>query len=130
MTGFLAAADFIGGAVPAGGHRLANSHKGLRDIGMSGVILQAPADPTRKLSEIITLWYKLHGCSLGDKKGRLGKLHIICRGLNDPIASAITAKDWAHYRERRLSGLIENSYKTSEKSLKVSVGTVNREHCF
>lgn len=84
----------------------------------------------RKLSEIITLWYKLHGCSLGDKKGRLGKLNIICRGLNDPIASAITAKDWAHYRERRLSGLIENGYKTSEKSLKVSVGTVNREHCF
>ncbi|MBP2156225.1 hypothetical protein J2067_003917 [Erwinia rhapontici] len=84
----------------------------------------------RKLSEIITLWYKLHGCSLGDKKGRLGKLHIICRGLNDPIASAITAKDWAHYRERRLSGQIENGYKTSEKSLKVSVGTVNREHCF
>ncbi|WP_455863799.1 phage integrase [Pantoea agglomerans] len=84
----------------------------------------------RKLSELITLWYKLHGCSLGDKKGRLGKLNIICRGLGDPVATTITAKDWAHYRERRLSGQIENGYKTSEKSLKVKVGTVNREHCF
>jgi len=87
-------------------------------------------EDSRKLSELISLWYKLHGCSLGDKKGRLGKLHIICRGLGDPIATSITAKDWAHYRERRLNGLIVNGYKTSEKSLKVKVGTVNREHCF
>ncbi|WP_333881260.1 tyrosine-type recombinase/integrase [Atlantibacter hermannii] len=84
----------------------------------------------RKLSEIIDLWYQLHGRSLADQKGRLGKLNIICRGLNDPIASQLTAKDWAHYRNNRLSGFIENGYKTSQKSLKVSPGTVNCEHAF
>lgn len=84
----------------------------------------------RKLSEIIDLWYKLHGRSLSDQQGRLGKLNIICRGLGDPIAATLTAKDWAHYRDKRLSGLIENGYKTSQKSLCVSVGTVNCEHSF
>lgn len=90
----------------------------------------AEKDDRRHLSELIELWYKLHGCSLSDKKGRLGKLHIICNGLGDPVASQITAKDWAHYRDRRLTGQIANGYKTSEKSLKVSIGTVNCEHAF
>ncbi|MCU5775872.1 tyrosine-type recombinase/integrase [Erwiniaceae bacterium BAC15a-03b] len=90
----------------------------------------AEKEDRRLLSELIDLWYKLHGCSLSDKKGRLGKLNIICNGMGDPVASAITPKDWAHYRDRRLSGLIENGYKTSQKSLKVSTGTVNCEHAF
>lgn len=84
----------------------------------------------RKLSELVDLWYKLHGCSLSDKKGRLGKLYIVCKGMDDPIAAHITAKDWAHYRDRRLSGLIDNGYNTSEKSRKVTTGTINCEHAF
>lgn len=84
----------------------------------------------RRLNELIDLWYNLHGRSLNDRKGRLGKLNIICNGLNNPIAADITAKDWAHYRNSRLEGKIENGYKTSTKSLKVSPGTVNCEHAF
>ncbi|ORM86060.1 hypothetical protein HA44_03175 [Mixta gaviniae] len=87
-------------------------------------------EDNRLLSELIDLWYKLHGCSLSDKKGRLGKLGIIWRGLGDPVARTLTAKDWAPYRVRRLRGEIENGYKTSAKSLKVSIGTVNGEHAF
>ncbi|CNB88197.1 tyrosine-type recombinase/integrase [Yersinia ruckeri] len=84
----------------------------------------------RKLLELIDLWYKLHGCSLGDKKGRLAKLEIICKGLGNPIAADITAKDWAHYRDQRLSGKIDNGYSTSLETRKVSTGTVNCEHAF
>ena len=87
-------------------------------------------EDNRKLSELVELWYKLHGCSLSDKKGRLGKLWIICKGMGDPIAIDITAKDWAHYRDRRLRGLIDNGFNTSEKSRKVTTGTVNCEHAF
>ena len=90
----------------------------------------ADKEDTRKLSELIDLWYKLHGCSLSDKKGRLGKLNIICNGMGNPIASTITARDWAHYRDRRMQGLIANGYKTSQKSLQVSAGTINCEHAF
>lgn len=84
----------------------------------------------RKLSELIDLWYKLHGCSLNDKKGRLGKLNIICNGMGDPVASAITAKDWAHYRDQRLRGEIDNGYSVSLETRKVSTGTVNCEQAF
>lgn len=90
----------------------------------------AEKEDNRKLSELVELWYKLHGCSLSDRKGRLAKLKIICNGMDNPIAAHITAKDWAHYRDRRLEGKIQNGYKTSEKSLKVSVGTINCEHAF
>lgn len=84
----------------------------------------------RKLSELVDLWYSLHGCSLNDKKGRLGKLKIISAGMGDPIASTITPKDWAHYRDQRLRGEIDNGYSTSLATRKVSTGTVNCEHAF
>ncbi|WP_426785253.1 phage integrase [Rahnella variigena] len=84
----------------------------------------------RKLSELVELWYSLHGCSLNDKKGRLGKLRIISAGMGDPIASMITPKDWAHYRDQRLRGEIDNGYSTSLATRKVSTGTVNCEHAF
>lgn len=64
----------------------------------------------RRLSEIIQLWHNLHGQALVASKSRLAKLQIVCNGLGDPIASRLTAKDWAHYRDRRLRGEIDNGY--------------------
>ncbi|MEG0971036.1 MAG: site-specific integrase, partial [Acidaminococcaceae bacterium] len=55
----------------------------------------------RRLSELIQLWHNLHGQALVASKSRLAKLQIVCNGLGDPIASRFTAKDWAHYRDRR-----------------------------
>ena len=62
----------------------------------------------RKLSELINLWDSLHGQSLKAVKSRKAKLDIVCAGLGDPIASQLTAKDWAHYRDQRLKGKISN----------------------
>lgn len=62
----------------------------------------AEKEDNRRLSELIEHWYNLHGRSLSDRKGRLGKLNIICNGMENPIAAHITAKDWAHYRNSRL----------------------------
>ncbi|MEX3240112.1 phage integrase [Serratia quinivorans] len=90
----------------------------------------AEKEDRRKLSELIDLWYRLHGCSLNDKKGRLGKLVIICNGMGDPVASEITPRDWAHYRDQRLRGEIDNGYSTSLETRKVSTGTVNCEQAF
>ena len=42
MAGFFAAAGFVGGAVAAGGSGAADCHKGLRNVGVPGVKLQAP----------------------------------------------------------------------------------------
>lgn len=81
----------------------------------------------RKLSELIELWYNLHGQALVAGKSRLAKLNTVCRGLGDPIASHLTAKDFAHYRDRRLKGEIDNGYHTDPQKWIAKPITVNRE---
>ena len=81
----------------------------------------------RKLSEIIQLWHNLHGQALVASKSRLAKLQIVCNGLGDPIASQLTAKDWAHYRDQRLSGKIDNGYHKDPAKWVAKPITVNRE---
>lgn len=81
----------------------------------------------RRLSELIELWHNLHGQSLAASKSRLAKLHIVCRGLGDPIATQLTAKDFAHYRDKRLKGEIDNGYHANPEKWKAKPVTVNRE---
>ncbi|HEB1227665.1 TPA: site-specific integrase [Escherichia albertii] len=81
----------------------------------------------RKLSELIMLWHNLHGQALVANKSRLAKLKIVCNGMGDPIASQITAKDWAHYRDRRLRGEIDNGFHKDKKKWIAKPITVNRE---
>lgn len=81
----------------------------------------------RRLSELIALWFTLHGQSLAAGKSRMAKLEIVCRGLGDPIATELTAKAWAHYRDRRLRGEIDNGYTADRAKWKVQPVTVNRE---
>ncbi|AMO47682.1 Site-specific recombinase XerD [Kosakonia oryzendophytica] len=81
----------------------------------------------RRLSDLIALWFKLHGQSLAAGKSRMAKLEIVCRGLGDPLATELTAKVWAHYRDRRLSGEIDNGYTRDPANWKVKPVTVNRE---
>lgn len=81
----------------------------------------------RRLSEIIELWHNLHGQALVASKTRLAKLHIVCNGLGNPIAAQLTAKDWAHYRDRRLRGEIDNGFHKDPADWIVKPITVNRE---
>lgn len=81
----------------------------------------------RRLSELIELWHNLHGQSLEASKSRLAKLHIVCRGLGDPIAAQLTAKDFAHYRDKRLKGEIDNGYHANPEKWIAKPITVNRE---
>lgn len=81
----------------------------------------------RRLSEIIELWHNLHGQALVASKTRLAKLQIVCNGLGNPIAAQLTAKDWAHYRDRRLRGEIDNGFHKDPADWIVKPITVNRE---
>lgn len=67
----------------------------------------------RHLSELIELWYSLHGKSLSDSKSIHRKLVVTCEGLGDPVASKFTAKQFSDYRSTRLDN--------------VKAATVNRE---
>ncbi|MBS0969021.1 tyrosine-type recombinase/integrase [Nissabacter archeti] len=82
----------------------------------------------RRLSELVQLWHNLHGQSLTAGKSRMGKLRLICTGLGDPVATQLTPKMWAHYRDRRLRGEIDNGHHTNREKWKAKPITVNREH--
>ncbi|MFP3467628.1 hypothetical protein, partial [Leifsonia sp. SIMBA_070] len=79
---------------------------------------------------LIELWHNLHGQSLAANRMRLAKLKIVCRGMGDPIASRITSKDWAHYRDQRLSGQIDNGYHANPEKWIAQPITVNREQYY
>lgn len=82
----------------------------------------------RRLSELVDLWQQLHGRNLAKSQARFAKLKIIVAGMGDPVAADITAKDWAHYRQRRIAGLIHNGYNTNKLAVKPS--TINQEQAF
>lgn len=57
----------------------------------------------RYLSELVELWYSLHGKNLKSGKHSYGRLKVICEQLNNPVAAHLTANDYVHYRANRLS---------------------------
>ncbi|MCP1620167.1 site-specific recombinase XerD [Pseudomonas sp. SLBN-26] len=56
----------------------------------------------RRLSELISLWYNLHGHSLRDGKRRLSKLEQVAVRLRNPIARLLDASDYSAMRRKRL----------------------------
>lgn len=64
------------------------------------------ASDDRRLSDLVDLWYALHGQSLKDGLSRKSKLLHIAEGLGNPIATKFTVRDFSSYREKRLSGEI------------------------
>ncbi len=67
----------------------------------------------RKLSDLVNLWFKLHGSTLRDAKYRLARTLALCESLGDPAVNKFSAADFSRYRERRLN--------------EVSISTVNHE---
>lgn len=64
----------------------------------------------RRLSELVDLWFKLHGRTLKDGEGRVGRLTHIVEMMRDPLARQIDAKFYTRFRAERLeSGTSENT---------------------
>ncbi|MGF1761032.1 tyrosine-type recombinase/integrase [Photobacterium sagamiensis] len=55
----------------------------------------------RRLSEIIELWYKLHGKNIKSGAHAKRRMMILCEEVGDPIASLFSAKSFVHYRANR-----------------------------
>ncbi|CAH7226421.1 Site-specific recombinase XerD [Vibrio chagasii] len=72
----------------------------------------------RTLSELIELWYTLHGKYLKSGEHTRKRLHTICKALLDPVAAHFSQTDFFHYRATR----INISYKSANhgKELKAS----------
>ena len=56
----------------------------------------------RKLSEVVNLWYKLHGSMLRDARYRLSRTLAVCDALGKPSVDKFSAADFSRYRGKRL----------------------------
>ena len=71
---------------------------------------------SRRLNDLIEIWYRLHGKTLRDHIRLRKLLYRISDELKNPIASKLTSEQFAEYRERR--------------AMNVTLSTVNREHSY
>ncbi|HCE6453184.1 tyrosine-type recombinase/integrase [Pseudomonas aeruginosa] len=56
-----------------------------------------------RLSDLVKVWYDLHGCTLKDGKQRLARCVALAKRLGNPLAFEFDSLAWARYRQRRLT---------------------------
>lgn len=66
------------------------------------VIVKTEQSPL--LSELIQLWYELHGRSLRNGNRLLSRLGYMAEAMGNPLAKDVSASMFAEYRARRLNG--------------------------
>ena len=72
---------------------------------------------TRKLSELVELWYAHHGSGLRAGANTYSRMKLACGAMGDPSADRFTVNTFASYRAERLAaGILPNS--------------INREHAY
>lgn len=78
---------------------------------------QPPRKDTRRLSDLIELWYEHHGNQLRDGEHRLRILNHLATATGNPTANQFEAGHFTQYRAERLKAGIKES-------------TTNREHAY
>ena len=81
----------------------------------------------RSLGDIAKLWYNLHGQALSAGSLIYKKLCLMVEALGNPPATTFTAKDFAHYRDKRLNGEIYYAERWRQGAAPV---TVNLEQSY
>lgn len=70
---------------------------------------EQPKADKRRLSDLIKLWFDLHGQQLKSGAKRLTELNKACALLNDPIANEFTAAMFTDFRAKRLAEVSANT---------------------
>ena len=78
----------------------------------------------RTLEDIAKLWYSLHGQALTAGSTTYKKICLMVEALGNPPATTFTAKDFAHYRDKRLNG---ETYFSEQWRQGADPATVNLE---
>ena len=81
----------------------------------------------RTLKDVVELWFKLHGKSLTAGQHVYDKLLLMVGALGNPLATDLTSKMFAHYRDKRLTGEIYFSEKWKKGASPV---TINLEQSY
>lgn len=72
---------------------------------------------TRRLSDLIELWYQHHGSSLRAAANTYGRLKLMVTAMGNPVADRFTAATFADYRTKRVDAGI-------------TLNNLNREHAY
>ena len=75
----------------------------------------------RTLKDVVELWFKLHGKSLTAGEHVYDKLVLMVDALGNPLASDLSSKLFAHYRDKRLTGEIYFSEKWKKGASPVTI---------
>lgn len=75
----------------------------------------------RTLKDVVELWFKLHGKSLTAGQHVYDKLLLMVDALGNPLATDLTSKMFAHYRDKRLTGEIYFSEKWKKGASPVTI---------
>ncbi len=70
-----------------------------------------------RLSDLVTVWYDLHGCSLKDEKARLSRTMAVVQRLGDPRVSDFDVLAWARYRQSRLKDATPSTVNHEQRYL-------------
>lgn len=81
----------------------------------------------RTLKDVVELWFKLHGKSLTAGEHVYDKLLLMVNTLGNPLATDLSSKFFAHYRDKRLTGEIYFSEKWKKGASPV---TINLEQSY
>lgn len=101
--------------------------------GSRGEFEKAPKLDERRLSQLIDLWFKLHGQTLKTGEQRLSLLQAMVQRMGNPKAHKFTANHFANYRAERAEGkhtrtsLGRGRSKTDEKPKPISANMLNHE---
>lgn len=88
--------------------------------------IQIQKEQPQRMSELVQLWFDLHGQTLARGESYKSKLLLMCEAFGDPYARDFTVEDFAEYRKKRLSG--EIVFKNSKKATTAKQSTINFEH--
>lgn len=83
----------------------------------------APKKDNRRLSDLVTLWFDLHGHTLKDGAPRKRILLNTCQRLGNPLGRAFTAEQWLQYRKNRVGS-------KNQKGLPMTPNGVNHEQAY
>ncbi|EPT2927108.1 phage integrase, partial [Vibrio vulnificus] len=59
---------------------------------------------SRRLSDIVALWYSHYGCTLVNGDVVIQKFRHMVRAMGNPVASAFSSKMYSDFRSKRMSG--------------------------
>lgn len=101
--------------------------------GAKGQFEKAPKLDERRLSQLINLWYTLHGQTLKTGEQRLALLLAMAQRMGDPKAHKFTANHFATYRAERAEGKHARAKpgrgrsKADDKPKPISANMLNHE---